>query len=287
MITAHSADASKTRRREALVLAVFGGLTILIGLLALVLVARLASAALHGVTGGAEGLLVTLPAALWGSIFIALGAVVLAIPLALACAATLTEHPRIHHVAVPALDGLANVPTVIYGVLALDLIAPLLVTWLPGTDMRSALAAMIVIAFLVVPLMTSLFDRVLGGVAPELRHAALALGATPWEVERMIVWPVVRPQLLAAVLLCLARALGETMIVTLVAGSVATVSLDPRRGAETLSSWSIELALGDITSGGPHMAAMAVAAICLFALVAATHFGAETWLRRSTPEPAR
>jgi phosphate transport system permease protein len=148
-------------------------------------------------------------------------------------------HATTRAIAKPVLDVLAAIPPVVYGVWGLlaivpfvdDILAPLSDRWLRSVSMFSVnqptgfgiLAAGIVLAVMIAPLIISIVYEVYSTVPNDLRHASLAVGATQWQTIRNVVFPQVRPGILAAIVLGASRALGETIAVLIVVGNVAKV----------------------------------------------------------------
>ncbi len=162
-----------------------------------------------------------------GTLWVTAAAIVLAVPLCLLTALYLSEyaHSRVREWLRPLIDILAGIPSVVYGVFGLlvvvpfvrDTLAPLAGTFTTGYNV---LSAALVLAIMIVPVIVHVALEVLRAVPFEMREAALALGATRWQVTKKVVLRKARPGILAAVVLGLARAFGETMAVLMVAGNV-------------------------------------------------------------------
>ena len=111
---------------------------------------------------------------------------------------------------------------------------------------------------MILPIIVSISDDAIRAVPRELKEAALGLGATRWEMATRVVLPSARSGIVAAVLLALARAVGETMAVTMAAGSVAALHFDPRLEVQTLTAYIAQVATGDIPPGPATDAGFAV-----------------------------
>ena len=177
-------------------------------------------------------------------------ALAVAVPLGLGAAAYLSEFAgrRARAVFKPALELLAGVPTVVYGFFALTFVTPLLRAIWPGSDPPStynALSAGLVMGVMIVPTIASLSEDAMSAVPRALRDGAYALGSTPATVTRKVVVPAALSGIAAAVLLGISRALGETMIVVVAAGSTPRLSLDPTDGMQTMTSFIAQAASGD------------------------------------------
>src|ERR1700723_2558460 len=194
---------------------------------------------------------------IYGTLITSIVAIVLAVPLGQASAIFLSElAPRKISDAVSFLiDLLAAVPSVIYGLLGIFVVVPLMRTWLgpllintlgrlPGIGKLFAgpnygvgfFTAGIVLAIMVVPFIISVSREVLLTVPREQREAALALGATRWEPTWKVVVPWARTGIMGSVFLALARALGETMAVTMVIGNAAAIKAYLLAPGDTIAS---------------------------------------------------
>ncbi len=176
----------------------------------------------------------------------------------------------------PSLELLAGVPTIVYALVAVMLVVPA-VRWLvPGLQVPRVLAASLVLALMLVPTVTSLAEDALRTVPRQLREAALALGASRLRMLGHVVLPAAAPGVVAAVLLALSRAVGETMIMTLVAGYVPATGLDPRAAVSTLTGEIGSVALGAPVTGSMYTAG----AVLLFGSLA-IHAVAHRLVRRA------
>ncbi len=165
---------------------------------------------------------------LWGTLYISLIALVFAVPVGLFAAIYLSEYAgrRMRGIAKPAIEVLAGIPTIVYGLFALITVGPLLRDWLAqplglGTSGSSVLTAGLVMGIMLIPFVSSLSDDIINAVPQSLRDGSYALGATRSETIRQVVLPAALPGVVGAVLLAASRAIGETMIVVLGAGAAA------------------------------------------------------------------
>ena len=196
----------------------------------------------------------------FGTLMVALLAMCVAVPIGLFSAIYLSEYasPRLRSWAKPALELLAGIPTVVYGFFAATLIAPLvrgLAQWInalpftPDTLLAaqptSALAAGLVMGIMIIPFVSSLSDDVISAVPQSLRDGALAMGATRSETIKQVVLPAALPGIIAAILLAVSRAIGETMIVVMAAGGRALITLDPTSDITTVTYQIVALLTGD------------------------------------------
>ena len=180
--------------------------------------------------------------------FIALS---VAVPLGLIAAIYLSEFAptRARSILKPALEVLAGVPTVVYGFFALITVTPLLKMVVPGLSGFNSLSAGIVMGVMIVPVISSLSEDALSAVPAALREAAYGLGATRFEVAMRVVVPAALSGITAACILGLSRAVGETMVVAIAAGQNPTFTLDPRVPVETMTTYIVQVSLGDTPYG--------------------------------------
>ena len=196
-----------------------------------------------------------------GTFLIAGGALLIAVPLGVSAALYLSEFAsnRSRKILKPAVEILSGIPSVVHGFFALLVISPFIRTYFDASYFNAA-SAIIVVAAMILPIIVSISDDAIRAIPREIREASLALGATRWETASRVVLPAARSGIVASVLLALARAVGETMAVTLAAGSVASLHLDPFREVQTLTAYIAQVATGDIPPGTATDAGFAVGA---------------------------
>lgn len=201
-----------------------------------------------------------------GTALVAGGALLFGGPLGLATALYLSEFAskKVKFIAKPIIEILAGIPSVVYGFFALMVISPLF-REIFGASYFNAASAIVVMSIMVLPLIVSISDDSLRAVPTHLREASLALGATKWETASKVVLPAASSGVIASILLALGRALGETMVVTMAAGSIARLSLNPFGEVQTMTAYIAQIATGDIPPGVAVDAAYAVG-LLLFAL---------------------
>lgn len=199
----------------------------------------------------------------FGTIFIAFMAITFAAPIGFFAAIFLSEYasPTERKIIKPFLELLAGVPTVVYGVFALTVVAPfmrdigdglnaLLQPISGGKDLiptqpKNALSASLVLGVMIIPLITSLSDDVLRAVPSKMRNAALGLGATQSELLKHVVLPSAFPGLVGTLLLAVSRAFGETMIVVMAVGDRAHITLNPFEDVTTVTAQIVSTLTGD------------------------------------------
>jgi phosphate transport system permease protein len=206
------------------------------------------------------------------TLLISVLSMVVAIPVGLLCAIFLSEYapPRVRAVLKPVMELLAGIPTIVYGFFALTFLTPdLLKPMIPGTEVYNALAASIAVGIMIVPLVASLSEDALSAVPRAIREGAYGLGATKMEVSLQVVTPAALSGIIASFVLAISRAFGETMIVALAAGLKANMSLDPRQGMETMTSYMVQVFTGDVVSGSTVYQSLFAVGFLLFLITLA------------------
>jgi phosphate transport system permease protein len=207
----------------------------------------------------------TLSVTLWGMLF--------AIPIGLACAIYLAEYasPKVRKTIKPILEILAGIPTVAIGFFAVTFILPEIIRpiwpedFLGGADSPfMALAAGLGIGLMVVPIIASISEDAMSAVPRGLREGAYALGATKAKVATRVVFPAALSGIVASVILAISRAVGETMIVVLAAGSTPNLTFNPVESIQAMTSYIAVTATGDISTGSPDYKAIFAVGTVLF-----------------------
>jgi phosphate transport system permease protein len=186
-----------------------------------------------------------------GSLLIAFGAALVALPLGLLSAIFLSEyaHPRARGIIKPMLEVLAGVPTVVYGYFALTFVTPMIRLVLPGTEIFNALSASIVMGIMIIPMVSSLSEDALSAVPRTMREGSYALGATKFEVATRTVVPAALSGIIASFILAISRAIGETMIVTIAAGATPKLTLNPLESVQTMTAYIAQVSMGEVPHG--------------------------------------
>jgi phosphate transport system permease protein len=186
-----------------------------------------------------------------GSFMVAVGAAVMAVPVGLLTAIFLSEYAgvRLRAVLKPMLEILAGIPTVVYGYFALTFITPLIRSAFPETDVFNAASASIVVGVMIIPTVASLSEDALRAVPAALREGAYGLGATKLEVSTRVVVPAALSGVIASFILAISRAIGETMAVTIAAGALPNLTLNPLESIETMTAYIVQASLGDTPHG--------------------------------------
>ena len=197
---------------------------------------------------------------LWGTFYISLIALAVAVPIGLFAAIYLSEYAgaKTRAFAKPMLEVLAGIPTIVYGLFALLTVGPLLLQVF-GRDgigwMQAGTAVMtagLVMGIMLIPFVSSLSDDIINAVPQAMRDGSYGLGATRSETIRQVVLPAALPGIVGAILLAASRAIGETMIVVLGAGAAARLSMNPFDAMTTVTAKIVSQLTGDADFASPE-----------------------------------
>ncbi len=191
-----------------------------------------------------------------------------AVPLGLLAAVCLSEYaPRsLRAWLKPALELLAGIPTVVFGYFALLVVTPFIQSIIPGVSIFNSLSAGIVLGFAILPTIASLSEDAIFAVPQSLRQGCYALGATKRETITGVVLPAALSGIVSSIILGVARAVGETMIVTLAAGQSPTLTLDPRVSIQTMTSFIVQVTKGDAPYGTTAFKTLFAVGMTLFVI---------------------
>ena len=211
----------------------------------------------------------TLNVTLWGMLF--------AIPIGLGAAIYLAEYAsrRVRKVVKPILEILAGIPTVAIGFFAVSFLLPIIQNVWPGEFLGGAdkpflaIAAGLGIGLLIVPIIASISEDAMSAVPQGLREGAYAMGATKAKVATRVVFPAALSGIVASIVLGISRAVGETMIVVLAAGSTPDATLNPVKSIQAITSFVAVVATGDISQGSITYESVFAAGTVLFLMTLA------------------
>ena len=200
-----------------------------------------------------------------GSVSVTLGAAVIGVPIALCCSIFLTEYapPIVSSIVRPAIQLLAGIPSVVYGFWGLTFIVPAIRRYLGGPGL-SILAGSIILAIMILPTIISISEVSLLALPRLYKEGSLALGATQWQTTSSVLLPAAKSGIMAAVVLGLGRAIGETMAVIMVLGNAVAMPqsiLDPARTLTT----NIGIEMG--YASGEHQQALFATGIVLLVII--------------------
>lgn len=203
-----------------------------------------------------------------GTLLVTLIAIVVAVPIGLASAIYLSEYApeRVRKIVKPVLEVLAGVPTIVYGYFALTFVTPILKSIFPGMGVFNALSAGLVIGVMIIPMISSLSEDAMSAVPKSLRHGAYALGATRFEVALKIVVPAAFSGIVSSVVLAFSRAIGETMIVAVAAGSTPNLTINPLESIQTMTAYIVQVSMGDTPHGSIEYGTIYAVGMTLFVI---------------------
>ncbi len=210
---------------------------------------------------------------LWGTLYISFIALIVAVPVGLFAAIYLSEYagPKMRAWAKPAIEVLAGIPTIVYGLFALITLGPMLRDYFAqplglGDSSASVMTAGLVMGIMLIPFVSSLSDDIINAVPQSMRDGSLGLGATKSETIKQVVVPAALPGIVGAVLLAASRAIGETMIVVLGAGAAAKISGNPFEAMTTVTVKIVSQLTGDTDFASPETLVAFALGLTLFVL---------------------
>jgi phosphate transport system permease protein len=221
-----------------------------------------------------------------GTLVIASIAMLVATPIGLFTAIYLVEYAddRVRKLVKPMLEILAGVPTVVYGFFAILVVAPAIrnAGGMLGIAVspNSALAAGVVMGVMIIPFISSLSDDAIRAVPRAMRDGSLAMGATRAETVMRVLLPAALPGIMGGILLALSKTLGETMIVLMAAGLIATLTVNPLDSVTTVTLQIVTLLTGDTAFDNPKTLAAFALGLVLFAVTLCLNVIALTIVRR-------
>jgi len=203
-----------------------------------------------------------------GTLLVTAIAASFALPIGLISAIYLSEYasPKVRATLKPALEILAGVPTVVYGFFALTVITPLLSKLSPAFGNYNAMSAGLATGIMILPIVCSMSEDALRAVPRSLRDGAFALGGTRFDVSVKVVVPAALSGIVAAFLLAISRAVGETMIVALAAGGIAQITANPSAEVQTMTAYMVQIFLGDAPAFGVEYKSSYAVAATLFVM---------------------
>lgn len=218
---------------------------------------------------------------LLGSLMVTIGAIAISVPLGIACAIYISEvAPRWgKEILKPLIELIAAVPSVVLGFIGLMVLVPSIKQVFNLPTGLSALAGAITLAFMALPTITSISEDALTALPREYKEASLALGATHWQTIYRVLLPSAKPGILAAVMLGLGRAIGETMAVLMVTGNAAVIPHSFLEPVRTMTA-TIAIEMGEIVQGGLHYRALFAIGLLLFIITFSVNIIADWVIQR-------
>ena len=203
-----------------------------------------------------------------GTLLVSTIAAIVAVPVGVGVAMFLSEYAsdKIRKTFRPLLEILAGVPTVVYGYFALSFVTPILEKIFPDIMVFNALSAGLVMGLMIIPMISSITEDTMISVPKSLREAGYALGSTKMEVSLKIVLPAALSGIVAASILGISRAIGETMLVTIAAGATPKMTWNPLEGIQTMTAFIVQLSLGETPRGSLEYNTIFAVAFVLFTM---------------------
>lgn len=222
---------------------------------------------------------------LTGTILTTFIAVATALPLGIIIAVYLSEYANksFRRKVKPALEILAAVPTVVYGFFALTVVTPFLQSFIPGVGSFNALSAGLVMGIMIIPLISSLSEDALYAVPKSLREASYGMGATKFQTAFKVVVPAASSGIIVSIILAVSRAIGETMVVAIAAGQQPKLTLDPRESVETITTYIVQVSLGDVQHDSMEYKTIFAAGVTLFVFTFLLN-NVSYWIRKKYQE---
>lgn len=219
-----------------------------------------------------------------GTIWTTMIGLAIAIPVGLGAAVYLSEyaHERVRRVLRPVLEVLAGIPSVVYGYFALFFVAPIILKDLFGLDIGtfSVLSAGVVLGIMIIPTVASLSEDAMRAVPQSLRQGSFALGANRMRTTMRVVFPAAISGIMASIVLAFSRAVGETMIVALAAGTRAGIVTSPLENGQTMTGFIAQTATGESNPGSLTYNTLFAVGLLLFTVTLAVNVVAGIVVRR-------
>ncbi len=212
------------------------------------------------------------------TVLISFLALSIAVPVGLLTAIYLSEYApdRVRSTVKPALEVLAGIPTVVYGFFAISFINPTIIRPIFETEtLFTALGAAIAMGVMLIPMVASLSEDAMRAVPTALREAAYGVGSDRFQVSVRVVAPAALSGIVAAALLAFARAVGETMIVTIAAGGISNLSLNPLEAMQTMTAFIMQVSTGDTERGSVEYKSIFAVGLTLFVFTLALNMLAQ------------
>jgi phosphate transport system permease protein len=205
------------------------------------------------------------------------------VPLGLGTAIYLSEYasPRVRRRLKPTLELLAGMPTVVLGYFALNFVTKLVIRPLfPHADFYNGLSAGIVVGIMLVPIIASISEDAMAAVPRSLREAAYGLGASRMSVSARAVVPAALSGIMASIILGISRAVGETMVVAIAAGSTPILTANPLRSIQTLTGYIVQASLGDTPQTSIEFKGIFAVGAVLFVMTLVLNVASQRLVRR-------
>ncbi|RID91675.1 phosphate ABC transporter permease subunit PstC [Gemmobacter lutimaris] len=223
----------------------------------------------------------------WGTLYVSFIALLVSVPVGLMAAIYLSEYAgkKVRAFAKPAIEILAGIPTIVYGLFALITVGPFLRDWFAqplglGSSSSSVMTAGLVMGIMLIPFVSSLSDDIINAVPQSMRDGSFGLGATQSETVKQVILPAALPGIVGAILLAASRAIGETMIVVMGAGAAAKLDLNPFEAMTTVTVKIVSQLTGDTEFASPETLVAFALGLTLFCFTLALNVVALVIVRK-------
>jgi len=218
---------------------------------------------------------------LMASLRVTVVALLVSVPIGIAASIYISEFAsrRVKEIAKPVVEFMAAVPSVVYGLIGVYVVGPTIKDLLGLTSALTALAAGLVLSLMALPTIIAISEDAMHAVPKDLRFGSLALGNTRWQTAYKVVVPAASSGIFASVMLGLGRAIGETMVVLMVAGNSMESTWSLTTSARPLTS-VIAGEMGEVVQGGLHYSALFVVGLTLFVITFLVNLAADIVLER-------
>ncbi|WP_229008332.1 phosphate ABC transporter permease subunit PstC [Methylophilus sp. Leaf408] len=195
-------------------------------------------------------------------------ALAVAVPIGTISAIFLSEFAthKTREIVKPILELLVGVPTVVFGYFALFFVTPLLQTIYPDLPSFNMLGAGIVMGIMIIPYIASLSEDAMRAVPMSMREGSYAMGATRFQTAVKVITPAAISGIVAAYILAISRAVGETMVVAIAAGQQPNLTFNPLESAATITAYIVQVAMGDLPHGSIGYQSIFAAGLVLMAM---------------------
>jgi phosphate transport system permease protein len=216
-----------------------------------------------------------------GSLLVTLGALIIAIPFGVGSAIYISEiaSPKAREIIKPVIELLAGIPSVVYGLFGMAFLAPMLMKWFHISAGLNILNASIILGVMVIPIISSMSEDALSMVPKNLRHASYGLGANRWETIVKVILPAAKTGVISSILLGFGRAIGETMVVIMVAGGSPQFPSSIFHSVRPMTA-AIASEMGETAHGTTHFHALYGIAVVLFLITFITNITSELVFHR-------
>ncbi|GHC17895.1 MULTISPECIES: phosphate ABC transporter permease subunit PstC [Gemmobacter] len=223
----------------------------------------------------------------WGTLYVSFIALLVSVPVGLMAAIYLSEYAgkKVRAFAKPAIEILAGIPTIVYGLFALITVGPFLRDWFAqpmglGSSSSSVMTAGLVMGIMLIPFVSSLSDDIINAVPQSMRDGSFGLGATRSETVKQVILPAALPGIVGAILLAASRAIGETMIVVMGAGAAAKLDVNPFEAMTTVTVKIVSQLTGDTEFASPETLVAFALGLTLFCFTLALNVVALVIVRK-------